>query len=69
MLKDEKVEDSSPSALAMRKVKVQVFNKGERIVKAQEIYPFPPPAGYHCKKPKGWQEAMRKASSANGDSV
>ena len=37
----EKVDDTSPSALAMCKVKVQVFNKGEWVVRAQEIYPFP----------------------------
>ena len=65
----QKVDDTSPSAMAMRNVKVDVFKKGERVVRAKDLYPFPPKADYHSKKPKAWQEAMQIASSANGDIV
>ena len=68
-LEDVQSAKSSPSALAMRKVTVNVFKKGVRIVRAKEIYPFPPPANYHSKKTKAWQDAMQLASAAIGDSV
>ena len=69
VVSQEQMSDASPSTLPMRKITVNVFKKGERVVRAREIFPFPPPTNYHSKKPKAWQDAMALASSANGESV
>lgn len=62
----EAVEDSrGPSVRAMRWVSVNVFGKqGERVVKACDITPFPPPNDYFTKKPKLWKNAMELAKAA-----
>ena len=64
VINQEEVEDTSPSAMAMRWVSVNVFGKGERVVKACEINPYPPKASQH-KMPKEWKAAMEMAAAAS----
>ena len=60
----EEVLDTSPSVLAMRWVSVNVFGKGERVVKACDVSNFPPPSDYWRKKTKQWKDAMELAAAA-----
>ena len=44
-------------------VTVKVFGKGAeaKTVKKKDVFPFPPPAAMHLKKPKVWKTAMAEA--------
>ena len=64
VIDQEKVVDNRPSSRAMRWVSVQVFGKGERVVKACDIFPYPPPKDYYSKKPKLWKTSMDLAAAA-----
>ena len=41
VVRREEVEDDRPSALPLRKVTVDIFSKGERIVSERDISPYP----------------------------
>ena len=64
VIDQEKVVDNRPSSRAMRWVSVQVFGKGESVVKACEIFPYPPPKDYYSKKPNLWKTSMDLAAAA-----
>ena len=63
----EEVEDDRPSALPLRKVTVDVFSKGERIVSERDISPYPPANESSNRKPKDWKNAMKMAELAAKD--
>ena len=60
----EEVEDDRSSALALRKVTVNIFSKGERIVTERDISPYPPTLESANRKPKDWKNAMKMAEMA-----
>ena len=64
----EEVEDISPSSLPLRKVTVNIFTKGERVVMQKDIFAYPPPAESFNKKPKDWKNAMTMAELASKNS-
>lgn len=64
VISQEEVQDTRPSVLAKRWVSVNVFGKGERVVKACEVTSYPPPNDYFTKKPKLWKNAMALAAAA-----
>ena len=61
------MEDDRPSALPLRKVTVDVFSKGERIVSERDISPYPPANESSNRKPKDWKNAMKMAELAAKD--
>ena len=58
------VEDDRPSALPLRKVTVNIFSKGERIVLDRDILPYTPALESSNRKPKDWKNAIRMAELA-----
>ena len=52
VVRREEVEDDRPSALPLRKVTVNIFLKGERIVLDIDILPYPPALESSNRKPK-----------------
>ena len=63
VVRREEVEDTSPSSLPLRKVTVNIFTKGERVVQ-KDISAYPPPPESFNKKPKDWKNAMTMAEMA-----
>ena len=61
VLSREEVDDDRPSALALRKVTVNIFSKGERVVTERDISPYSPTLESASKKPKDWKNAMKMA--------
>ena len=64
VVRREEVEDTSPSSLSLRKVTVNIFTKGERVVMQKDISASPPPPESFNKKPKDWKNAMTMAEMA-----
>ena len=67
VVRREEVEDDRPSALPLRKVTVDIFSKGERIVSERDISPYPPANKSSNRKPKDWKNAMKMAELAAKD--
>ena len=64
VISQEEVQDTRPSVLATRWVSLNVFGKGERVVKACDVTSYPPANDYFTKKPKTWKNAMDLAAAA-----
>ena len=64
VVRREEVEDDRPSTLPLRKVTVNLFSKGERIVFERDISPYPPALESSNRKPKDWKNAMKMAELA-----
>lgn len=58
VVKREEVHTTSPST--KRKVTVNIFTKGERVVLERDITPYSPEQNF-TKKPKDWKNAMLMA--------
>ena len=67
VVRREEVEDDRPSALPLKKVTVDIFSKGERIVSERDISPYPPANKSSNRKPKDWKNAMKMAELAAKD--
>ena len=64
VVRREEVDATSPSTMAHRKVTVNIYTKGERVVQEKDITPYTPSQSF-TKKPKDWKNAMVMAEMAN----
>ena len=67
VVRREEVVETSPSALARRKVTVNIYTKGEREVMEKDITPYSPAKSF-TKKPKDWKNAMTMAEMSRKSS-